>query len=179
MKRLLQLGLACLLATGAFANHGGGRIGSVAGGHRQGSVRTLGHGRYGGYGYFPYLYDYGGFDGDDYGYYPPSADQGGLGMTVNPQPVQSEVSPPVHPVIHEYRSPEDYGASHESQNAPMLYLIAFRDKTIRAAMTYWVQDDTLHYLDTDHQEQRAALSSVDRQLSAQLNRERRVPFAIQ
>jgi hypothetical protein len=60
----------------------------------------------------------------------------------------------------------------------MLYLIAFRDSTIRAAMTYWVEDGTLHYLDTGHQEKQAPLSSVDRDLSAQLNRERHIPFNI-
>jgi hypothetical protein len=41
-------------------------------------------------------------------------------------------------------------------------LIAFRDNTIRAAMTYWVEGGTLHYLDQDHKEKQAPLSSVDR-----------------
>jgi hypothetical protein len=58
-------------------------------------------------------------------------------------------------------------------------LIAFRDSTIRAATTYWVEDGTLHYLDSSHKEKQAPLSSVDGDLSAQLNRERHVPFNLQ
>jgi hypothetical protein len=84
-----------------------------------------------------------------------------------------------HPVIHEYNRPEDYGIPAEREGHPILYLIAFRDSNIRAAMTYWVDGGTLHYLDTDHREKQAPLSSVDRDLSAQLNRERHVPFDIQ
>ncbi len=57
-----------------------------------------------------------------------------------------------------------------------VYLIAFNDRTIRAALAYWVTDGTLHYLDLDHVRRTAPLSAVDRQFSAELNRERRVPF---
>jgi hypothetical protein len=99
---------------------------------------------------------------------------------VYPQSASSAIGPEtVHPVIHEYTQPEDYGNPAEQAGGPILYLIAFRDNTIRAAMTYWVADGILHYLDKDHKEKQAPLSSVDRDLSAQLNRERRVPFNLQ
>ena len=89
------------------------------------------------------------------------------------------VTETAHPVIHEYTQPEDYGTPPERSSGPILYLIAFRDSTIRAATTYWVEDGTLHYLDTGHKEKQAPLSSVDRDLSAQLNRERHIPFNLQ
>jgi hypothetical protein len=189
MRPLMEFALCCLLAPGLFAGHDGsaavsggamtgGHAGSVTAGHHAGhahaSMRTFGYGRYGGYGYggfYEPLYDYG---------YSPAAEPGGSNVTV----VYPPSAPPVtitetaHPVIHEYTQREDYGAPPERENHPILYLIAFRDSTIRAAMTYWVEDGTLHYLDTGHQPKQAPLSSVDRDLSAQLNRERHIPFNI-
>jgi hypothetical protein len=191
MKPLMQFGLCCLLAPGLFAaDHG---VTAAVGGHNSGhpvavtpnhnagrvhsSIRTFGNGRYLGYGY-------GGFYGD-YGYqsfndsaYPPAAEPDGSNATVI-YPASPPVAATIHSVIHEYTQPEDYGTPPERGNQPILYLIAFRDKTIRAAMTYWVADGTLHYLDTDHQEKQAPLSAVDRDLSAQINRERHIPFNIQ
>jgi hypothetical protein len=189
MKPLIQFGLCCLVTPGLIAEHqGGGRVsGGHAGsataahnaGHARGSIRTFGYGRYGGYGYGGL---YGGYYEPFYdsGYYP-SADRGGSNVTVAYPPP----APPVtiaetaHPVIHEYARQEDYGTPPERESHPILYLIAFRDNTLRAAMTYWVESGSLHYLDTDHKEKQAPLSSIDPDLSAQLNRERHVPFNIQ
>jgi hypothetical protein len=184
MKPLVQFGFCCLLAQGVYAEHQGG--GTVAGGHAgtvtashasghvHGSVRTFGYGRRNGY--------YGGF----YGAYPDPAD-----YAINPPPPSAPgmaivapsaapmAAPAVHPVIHEYGQPEDFGNASGSEGQPILYLIALRDDTIHAAMTYWVQDGTLHYLDTNHKEKQTPLSSVDRDMSARLNRERHVPFNLQ
>lgn len=199
MKPLIQFGLCCLLAQGVFAAHsggvaaGGGHSGGVAagrhGGHGFGSARAFGRGRYGGYGlYGGYGYGLGGYFADydddaplnDSGYAPPPVPPGGSNVTIVYPPVGPMMPPQTaHPVIHEYSQPADYGAPPAGEGEPVLYLIAFRDNTIRAAMTYWVQDDKLCYLDRDHVEKQAPLSAVDRQLSARLNRERHVPFNIQ
>lgn len=178
MRTLMQLGLCCLVAPGLFAEHHGG--GAVSGGHpgRATAGTHAGQGRYRGNfygGYYEPFWDYG---------YSPLADQAGSNTTVvYPPPVQPMVQPMVpetaHSVIHEYPRPADSGTPPERSSSPILYLIAFRDKNIRAAMTYWVQDGALHYLDTGHQLQKAPLSSVDRDLSARLNSERHVPFNIQ
>ncbi len=183
MKLLIQFSLCCLLATGAFAErHDGGHTGGAAhkAGGLRGSARTLGYGHngygYGGYygGYFEPFYDS--------GYYPaPEPPEPNVPMVYRPA-MEPAAAQPVHSVIHEYVRPEDYGApppQAQQEASPILYLIAFRDNTIHAAMTYWIDDGTLHYLDRDHKEQRAPVSSVDRDLSAQLNRERRVPFNMQ
>jgi|SRR5579871_2316071 len=171
MKTLRQLGLCGCLAAAAFANQhaGGGRV--------HASARALGRGHSGAHGYG--RYGFGGYYGlpyDSYSY--PSPEPIPPRMLVYPQTTQPAPEPPVHSVIHEYGSPEDFAPPPAQDNRPILYLIAFRDKSIRAATTYWVADGTLHYLDTDHKEQHAALSSVDSDLSARLNRERRVPFGL-
>ena len=62
--------------------------------------------------------------------------------------------------------------------AAPLYLIAFRDRVIRAAVAYWVEGDTLHYVTGQKEQKSARLEDVDRELSLQLNRERRVPFRL-
>jgi hypothetical protein len=178
----LMFGLCCLLAQGAFAEHpggaiGGGHAGGLAAGHNAGrahaSIRAYGYGRRGAYGYGGYYDPF-----YDSGYYR-SADPDGSNPLVYPASAPSvTLAQTVHPVIHEYTQPEDYGVSPERESGPILYLIAFRDNTIRAAMTYWVEDGALHYLDKDHQQKQAPLSTIDRDLSAQLNRERHVPFNI-
>jgi hypothetical protein len=89
-----------------------------------------------------------------------------------------------HPVMHEYRQPEDYGQPAPygppapQENHPILYLIAFRNHVIHAAMTYWVEGGNLHYIDLDHKEKQTPLSAVDRDFSAELNYERHVPFRL-
>ena len=196
MRFALQLGLCCLLAPGAFAQHGGGHGGFSAGhgggfhggGYRGAAHRGFSHrgfgnrGFYGGYGFWPGYWDSGFWDVPyDYGY-------SSEAMPYAPGPNVTVVYPPpaapppvvvnqiAHPVIHEYNRPEDYGLPSEQESEPVLYLIAFRDHVIRPASTYWIQGDTLHYIGVDHKEQTAPLSSVDEDLSNKLNRERHVPF---
>ena len=61
---------------------------------------------------------------------------------------------------------------------PTLYLIAFRDQSIRAAAAYWTEGATLHWVTLEHEHKQAPLNTVDRDLSGQLNRERRVAFSL-
>jgi hypothetical protein len=186
MKPLMQFGLCCLLAPGLFAEHqGSGAVsgahkGSVTAsshaGHAPRSMRTLGKGRH---------YGYGGFYGGDYlpfydsGYSPSADPSGSTASPVYSPPAQPMVTETAHPVIHEYTRREDYGIPPGQEGHPILFLIAFRDKTIGSATIYWVANGTLHYLDAGHREKQAPLSSVDRDLSAQLNSERHLPFNIQ
>lgn len=59
-----------------------------------------------------------------------------------------------------------------------IYLIAFKDRVIRPAESYWLNGQTLHYVTLEHAEKTVPLDTVDRDLSAQLNRERRVQFQL-
>ena len=192
--------LSCLLVSGTFAQHrgGGSHVGfthSMRAGGRVGATTRFGNfGRleFRGFpfaSYWPWLYSYPGFWDSSYydpGYYSNETSyQSAPNITVvYAAPPPEPVSPIVialtaHPVIHEYRQPEDYGLPSEHANQPILYLIAFNDHVIRAATTYWIENDELRYLDTDHKQREAPLSSVDRDFSTQLNRERRVPFTLQ
>jgi hypothetical protein len=234
MKLVMQLGLCCLLASGAFAQRrggggfhagvprggfggggiarGGGHFGGIRGGfggirggfgYRGFGYRGFGYRHfrglysywpwyYGGYYWpsywdsgfwdWPYDYDYGDYVSSGYGYNP-YAYGGGNVTVVYPPPAEPVYTPvvtqPARPVVREYRGPEDYGLPSEHKNYPILYLIAFKDHVIRAAMTYWVTGGVVHYVDLDHKEKQAPLSSVDQDFSNELNRERHVPFSLQ
>jgi len=62
--------------------------------------------------------------------------------------------------------------------ASPLYLITFRDGAIRAATSYRVDGKVLHYVTLQHEEKQAPLDSLDRALTLQLNRERRVSLQL-
>jgi hypothetical protein len=91
------------------------------------------------------------------------------------------------PALHEF---DQYGQevrrapsastpqSGSQQDASPVYLVAFQDGSIRAAVAYWVDGSTLHFVTAQHEERQAPLSSVDRELSRRLNQERRVTFSL-
>jgi hypothetical protein len=58
------------------------------------------------------------------------------------------------------------------------YLIAFTDKTIRAALSYTVEGDQIRWVTLEHEEMTAPLSTVDRRFSEQINRDRGVRFLL-
>jgi hypothetical protein len=142
-----------------------------------------------GYGYDPYdspSYSYPianyGYD-NSYAYQPAyqPAQQAPTNVTVVvPQQAAS-------PMIREYdqygqemrRGGGDYsgGGAVASGGSPV-YLIAFKDHTIHAIAAYWITTNTLHYVTLEHQEHTVSMDQVDRPMSEQLNRERRVQFSL-
>lgn len=133
---------------------------------------------YGGYGYgydsYPddsYPYDsYGYSDANGYGYadpgYAPSA----------PPVVIMQNGPAPHPPAPVVRlAPRAPGPQQDESS---LYLVAFQDGVIRAALAYWADGASLHYVSLDHEQKTAPLSSVDRALSERLNSERNVAFRL-
>ncbi|MBZ5579708.1 MAG: hypothetical protein LAP40_24395 [Acidobacteriia bacterium] len=54
---------------------------------------------------------------------------------------------------------------------PEHYLIAFKDRTIYAAVAYWVDGDTLHYFTAGNTHNQVSLSLVDKALTERLNQE--------
>jgi hypothetical protein len=168
---------------------GGGAIGGFRGGFGYGSYGYRGYygGLYGysywpgwsyGYSYWPGYYDYG---YAPYGYYPYSYDPSPNTTVIYSAPVQDapRTAYPERgdPVAGQY---DQYGQEIKSSTgggAP-IYLLAFTDHTIRAAAAYWMDGKTLHYVTLEHEQKQAPLDTVDRDLSVQLNRERRVPFSL-
>jgi hypothetical protein len=59
---------------------------------------------------------------------------------------------------------------------PTIYLIALKDGTLRQAIGYWTQGDTLHYVTPDSSVNHLSLGMVDRERSVELNAERKLEF---
>ena len=181
---------------GSMFRGGGGTGGS---GFRGGGGYRGGYGGYGGYygGYYsPYFYSgYGlgwGWPGyADYGYgY--GSDPAYSYPVYQPSPsVTLMYAPPAAApatVYVERNGPptcqrDEYGQEiHRPRSAPdsdsSIYLIAFRDRSIFAAVAYWAEGGTLHYVTQEHEQKQVPLSTVDRDLSDKLNRERGVAFSL-
>ena len=121
-------------------------------------------------------------------YAAPAYPSGGVNIVYAPQgPIYAA---PVNPVIREYEYDQygqplgrpsggsSGGGSGEASASP-IYLIAFQNNhAIQAAVAYWVQGQTLHYVTLQHEEHQAPLSSLDRALTLQLNHDRNVPFQL-
>ncbi len=177
------------------------------GGFRGGVVGVRGFRGYGGYGgyysgYWPYYgypawgFGFGGYwpgySYGDYWDYPYASSYPGYSYPAyysTPSvsvvyPPQQTASAPVYveranPVMHEYdQYGQEIGPGASGVASSPIYLIAFKDGVIRAAASYWVDGSTLHYVTLQHEEKQVAMDTIDRDLSLQLNRERRVPFQL-
>jgi hypothetical protein len=82
-------------------------------------------------------------------------------------------APPPEPAVRQYPP-----AAQEQKYETPLFLLAFKDRSIKAVLAYWVDGATLHYVSMDHEQKQAPLSSVDRDLSERFNRERNVTFSL-
>ena len=179
---------------GVYRGGGGGSVfrGGIGGGiGRFGGFR----GYYGGT-YSPYFYSgYGLGYGYGYGYWPGYADYGYSSYPAysypvyQPSPNVTVVYPPPAPapatvyVERTGRERDEYGqAIHRPMSAPdsdpPIYLIAFRDRSIFAAVAYWAEGGTLHYVTQEHEQKQAPLDTVDRYLSDKLNHERGIAFSL-
>jgi len=58
------------------------------------------------------------------------------------------------------------------------YLIAYKDHSVHAAISYWLEDKTLHYV-TDHNEHnQVSLDLIDLTVTKNLNQTRDIPFEL-
>jgi hypothetical protein len=166
---------------GGFRGGGGFGYSGFRGGIGYGSYGYPGYyGGFYGYSYWPGTYNYG---YSPYGYYPDSYDTSPNVTVIDPAPIQDAPGTAYagrpDPVAGQY---DQYGqqikpsAEPSTGAAAPIYLLAFTDHVIRAAEAYWVDGKTLNYITLDYQQKQAPFDTVDRDLSLQLNRERRVPF---
>ena len=58
------------------------------------------------------------------------------------------------------------------------YLIAYRNRSIYAALAWWVEGDTLHYVTTQNTHNQASLDFIDMEKTRALNQDRNIPFSI-
>jgi hypothetical protein len=166
-------------SSGGF--HGGSGYSGSRGGYGHGGYYggyRYGRSYYGGFGFGLYApWYYGGYYGSYYDpyyynpyYYPQTYVDPAPPVTVYQNPNYTP-DPPVRPMVRDY--PEN-AAPSRSAGEPVVYLIAFQDGSIQAALAYWVNGNTLHYVSTRREQREAPLESVDRALSQRLNRERRL-----
>jgi hypothetical protein len=62
--------------------------------------------------------------------------------------------------------------------AESYYLIAYKNHSVYAALAYWVEDKTLHYVTTQNTHNQASLDLIDTELTKNLNEARKVPFSL-
>jgi hypothetical protein len=133
------------------------------------------------YGSYPYGYDQYGYDSS----YPAYNSSPNVTVIYPAQP-QASTSVYVERARPEMREYDEYGqevqpsasAPPSSAAASPIYLLAFKDHVIRAAASYWVEGRTLHYVTLEHDARQVPLSDVDRDLTLQLNHERRVTIQL-
>lgn len=177
-------------SVGGFRGGYGGYRGGY-GGYRNGNgfYRRYGYsfglnyrsGFYGSYYGYPYygvgFWGYGlgdwGYPYNDYGYsYPSYVSDYSPPVIVYPPLAQYAPPEPVHPEIHEYPETPPM-ATIRPAGEPPIYLIAIKGQdNILAGIAYWVEGDTLQYINLQHVQKHVPLSSIDRALSARLNQER-------
>ena len=167
----------------AFRGGGGFRGGVVRGGGLRGSYGFRNGFGYRGYYGWPYYYPgfYGGYYDPFFGdssyvdpYYnnDPSYGYADSGYAYAPEA-------PAAPVLREYPAPQPAPQAPQAQKyGEPLYLLAMRDGTIRAVLSYWADGPAVHYVTMDHEQKQSPLTSIDRVLSEKLNRERNVAFRL-
>jgi len=99
----------------------------------------------------------------------------------NQQGAQSGVrvyKTPVHRQPVDAEPPRPLRTNPAVDDRATIYLIALKDNSVHSAIGYWVEDGTLHYVTQQGTVNRVTLDQVDRQLSDQLNSERKVDFQI-
>ena len=87
----------------------------------------------------------------------------------------------VHPDGLRPASPEAAGTAPEAGSSPKatFHLIALRDGTINTSREHWLEKDALHYVTRDGVHNRVTVEDVDLDLTAQVNRERGLPFVLE
>jgi hypothetical protein len=80
------------------------------------------------------------------------------------------------PEIHVYATPGDITFSAEKRGQEAAFVIALANGSRYSANAVWVQNGFLYYVDREGQDHQVPLSSVDSQLTRQLNRENNLAF---
>lgn len=177
---------------------GGGYRRGPGGGSRSGS--SIGVYPYGFSYYVPGYFDALGFDS----YATPSSVgvyDSSTAPAIAPPPMEPVVVPQTAPaptvIINQYFSgaPSGAAAAAAPQGAAQpeetprasgeplgpvdnYYLIAYKDHSVYAALSYWLEGNTFHYVTTHNIHNQASLDLIDLNLTKTLNQARDVPFTL-
>lgn len=69
-------------------------------------------------------------------------------------------------------------APANAEGKPTVYLVAMKSGEVYAALAFWVEEGTFHYITMKHAHNRASLELIDLDLSRQLNEERGLEFKV-
>jgi hypothetical protein len=93
-----------------------------------------------------------------------------------PQVIVQEPPLVARPEMHVYATPGDITFSAEKRGQEAAFVIALANGSRYSANAVWVQNGFLYYVDREDQDHQVPLSSVDSQLTRQLNRENNLTF---
>ncbi len=75
------------------------------------------------------------------------------------------------PVLREYGTISNPYENFKP-NAPKVYLLTLKDGTLRQAVAFWAEGETLHFVQPDHKQETTALTNIDREATKRFNSER-------
>jgi hypothetical protein len=106
---------------------------------------------------------------------PPSSAAQPAPPTIIVFPPPAAAAPPQAPAPV---APAPSAANASAPQGSPIYLIALKNHAIRAAMSYSVENNVLHYVDLERAAKDVPLDQLDRPLTVELNRQRRVQFRL-
>jgi hypothetical protein len=132
------------------------------------------------YDYLNYQSQYG-LPPDPYAPAPPAA--GGPQQPVIINQYFGAPPPPPPNMQQQGAAPDTGNASAQAPGDPTgtpknYYLIAYKNHNVYSALTYWVEDKTLHYVTTENTHNQASLDLIDVPLTKSLNQRNDVPFSL-
>lgn len=88
-------------------------------------------------------------------------------LVVNPD-YRQEIARPVMTEYGNVSKPYE----NFTPNAPKVFLLALKDGTLRQSVAFWIEKDTLHFVQPDHKQSSVKLEDLDREGSIRFNKER-------
>jgi len=99
------------------------------------------------------------------GYTAPPPSQNFVVLQVTPQPSVNPEPPPKPPQSMIWES----GKATPESSDQRTYTIALKDGTALSAAAVWVQDNVLHYVDSEGAHKRVSLTAIDRDVTRRMN----------
>lgn len=94
----------------------------------------------------------------------------------------SAPQPPQTVIVNNYygkdSAPPTAGVSTPPEMPSDYYLIAYKNRNVIAALAYWLDGDTLHYVTAEKAHNQASLALIDLEMTKRLNADHEVPFTV-
>ncbi len=159
----------------------------IGNGNRRNGVGGGGYGAAYGYPVFVGGYDNSYFDQGSYGNYGAQQQQPNVTIINNMPPapapavvINQYMAPPAPPnadstdTLHVFQPEQRYPSQPASTETPAAapphyFLIAYKDHSVYSALTYWIEDKTMHYVTPQQTHNQASLDLIDMDFTKKLN----------